>query len=39
MITIYLPSLLIYQVPGAESFAVRVVASVDKVVEIKGTFP
>lgn len=39
MITIYLPSLLMYQVPGAESHAVRIVASVGKVVEIKGTFP
>jgi len=29
---------LIYQVPGAESLTVRVVASVDKVLEVKERF-
>jgi E1A/CREB-binding protein len=31
-------SLLIYQVPGADSLVIRVVASVDKILEVKPRF-
>lgn len=37
-IRIKFPSLLIYQVPGADSLVIRVVASVDKILEVKPRF-